>query len=134
MASSGDSGLEGLSEELPFLTMKFPFLLRKIPSILSRYCLLLNPKVNSRLSSCAGVAEGIPPDPLNEMVLLLAKSALSWNPEIMELTSTLGLKSTKSARYTRPKEGELKYGISEVGTPVRRYESTVQKSPAECSK
>ena len=98
MASSGDSGFDGFSEEFPFLTIKSPFLFKNIPSILSRYCLLLNEIVKSMLLSCAGVADAIPPDPLKDIVLFDSNNVLFWNPVIKELTSTFGLKSITSPR------------------------------------
>ena len=73
--------------------------------------------------------------PVNDLVLEADNKALSWNPEIIESLSTLGLKSNTSLRFILPKVGELKDGISSGPTPAScKYESTVQKSPAVCSK
>jgi hypothetical protein len=64
MASSIRSGLVGVNEAFPSLTIKFPFLSKNTPSILSRYLVSSNEIVNSRLSSLAGVLEKVPPGPV----------------------------------------------------------------------
>ena len=124
------SGLDGLREELPFLTIKDPFLFKKTPSILFRYCVCVNEKVNSKLSSGAGVLATTPPDPAKTLVLPEDNNDLSSNPATIELLSILGLKSSTSFNDTFPKAGELNVGTSSGLTPAScKYESTVQKSP-----
>ena len=84
--------------------------------------------------------ETIPPLPVNDLVFAAPNNvellvALFWNPEIIAALSTLGLKSITSLKFTLPNAGELYSGILHLSTPAScKYESTVQKSPAVCSK
>ena len=95
-----------------------PFLFKKIPSILSRYCVCVNEKVNSRFESGAGVLLITPPEPVNDLVEEDDSKALFWKPEIIELLSTFGLKSRTSFRETFPRTGELNDGMSSDPTPA----------------
>ena len=106
------SGLDGLSDEFPSLTIKLPFLFKKIPSILSRYCFCVNENVYSSPLSGAGVLETTPPLPVNDLVFAAPSKVafevgLFWKPEMIAALSTLGLKSITSLKLTLPNAGEL---------------------------
>ena len=112
---------------------KSPFLSRYKQSILSKYCFKLNDRLYSIVASVAIVPAGIPPSLLK--LGGLERIEISWYPLRILVVSTFALKSNTSFRETFPYTTELKSGTSSSVTPAScRYESTVQKSPWECSK